>query len=620
MARLIKLEKDKIRNIRSLVLFELLYKSIFLVVFIPMVSFMVKITLRISGFSYVSLENIGRYLRAPASLFGMALLIVFVAVFTFTEMISLIVYYHSSLRYRKIRVSHVLFPGFYQTRKLLKRKGNFILPFFTMLLNLSFSLPIFLGMLTQQRMPSYILESVIRRSPIFYIAAAFMLLIVFIVFRGIFVIHYCCFDDMSFRQAYKMSAKTIRGNKREIIASLIIYNVLLLVVYVILYLSVVVVSGLVIYSTVKESLFIAVFLTTYDQINRYYAVVVSVLSLMVNCAIITKLFLQYKLTRMHLEADILAMQQRISEEEDYFTDIKGTFLYRVRYGHYTRRVAVLSCIILGVIVAYTATHFDSNVFAGRDSLFRTSITAHRGFSSIAPENSIEAVQLAIDNLSDYVEIDVQETKDGVVVLLHDTNLKRVTGVNKNIWNVTYEELQQYSLGYRFPRLYPESRIPTLEEVLLLCKDKVNLNIEIKINSHEERLCEEVVRLVEKYDMVEECVVSSANYGALERVKALNSDIKTGYIMSLAYGYFYNWDNADFFSVKSTFVTREMIRIAHSYGKGIHAWTVNRIAEIERMKQLGVDNIITDQPVLVREIVYSEGLNSSFLEFLQSLMK
>ena len=119
-------------------------------------------------------------------------------------------------------------------------------------------------------------------------------------------------------------------------------------------------------------------------------------------------------------------------------------------------------------------------------------------------------------------------------------------------------------------------------------------------------------------MEEQCIISSTNYGALRRVKQANDTIKTGYIMSLAYGFFYNREYADFFSIKSSFITQDMIRLAHSYGKEIHAWTVNGVSEMERMKQLGVDNIITDYPLRAREILYEDKLTTSFLDFLKTL--
>lgn len=191
-------------------------------------------------------------------------------------------------------------------------------------------------------------------------------------------------------------------------------------------------------------------------------------------------------------------------------------------------------------------------------------------------------------------------------------------MNRSIWNVTYEELKTYDAGKKARKIYRNTPIPTFEEALLLCNNNIFLNVEIKITNHEQQLVEEVVRLIEEYDMVDQCIITSTNYGALSRVKQANNSIKTGYILSLAFGHFYNREYADFFSVKSSFITQDMIRLAHSYGKEVHAWTVNGISEIQRMKQLGVDNIITDYPIRAREILYEDSLTTSFLEFFRTL--
>ncbi|WP_312369978.1 glycerophosphodiester phosphodiesterase [Lachnoclostridium sp.] len=611
---------SKLKNIKTLILFEFIYKAIFLIVMVPLVSVLMKGSLKLSGYSYLTLENLFAFIASPASIAGIALLLILISVFIYVEMMSLIVYYHSSLRFRKIRVSHVFFPGLWESFRLIRRKGNRALNFYALFYYFVYSLPLLLGMIMQMRIPAYLFNTILDYKVVVIGLLILLVAAAYFLYRGIFVLHYCSFDEMNFRDAYRMSCKTLKGHGTKIASSMIGYNVLLCLFYIALYYAVVFLSGLIIYWTVSENLVVAVFLTTFDQINLYFSLIAGVLSIIVNCSLVTRLFLQYKLTDMRGEAQILAMQEKISEVEDSFVFENRSIWFRIRKSKYTRTVVFVGGLSFALVGLYFEQNFKSNILTNREPLFGTAITAHRGFSSVAPENTIPAIQAAIDNLSDYAEIDVQETKDGEIILLHDTNLKRTTGKNKYIWNLTYEELQKIDAGKKFGKEFEETRIPKLEEVLALCQNTMKLNIELKINSHEKQLVEEVVRLIEEYDMEEQCVLSSVNYGALGRVKALNPDIKTGYIMSFAYGYFYNWENADFFSVKSSFISREMIRYAHSLGKGIHAWTVNSIAEIERMKQLGVDNIITDQPVRVREIVYGEGLNSTFLEFIKSLLK
>ena len=104
------------------------------------------------------------------------------------------------------------------------------------------------------------------------------------------------------------------------------------------------------------------------------------------------------------------------------------------------------------------------------------------------------------------------------------------------------------------------------------------------------------------------------------MKELNDNIKTGYILSVAYGYFFDNEYADFFSVKSSFINESLVRTAHSLGKEVHAWTLNSRSEVERMKLLGVDNMITDDPLMVRDIIYNDSSIATFKDLLETLVK
>ena len=121
-------------------------------------------------------------------------------------------------------------------------------------------------------------------------------------------------------------------------------------------------------------------------------------------------------------------------------------------------------------------------------------------------------------------------------------------------------------------------------------------------------------------MEAQVVLSSTSYRYLKEVKEQNPDIRTGYILTAAYGNYFEDENIDFFSIRSSFVTSSLVKSAHDFGKEVHAWTVNTKSELSRMKRLQVDNIITDRPVLAREILYRESDTESIFEFLKLALK
>ena len=147
-----------------------------------------------------------------------------------------------------------------------------------------------------------------------------------------------------------------------------------------------------------------------------------------------------------------------------------------------------------------------------------------------------------------------------------------------------------------------------------------MNIEIKNLGKDSALPDKVVAMIREYQMEEQCVVTSTRLSYLTKIKEQAPDIRTGYIISAAYGDYYSSDSIDFISIRSSFVSGKLVEAAHEKGKAIHAWTVNNKSEMERMKMLGVDNIITDYPVLTREIVYRKEATETLLEYLRLVLK
>lgn len=231
----------------------------------------------------------------------------------------------------------------------------------------------------------------------------------------------------------------------------------------------------------------------------------------------------------------------------------------------------------------------------------TGITAHRGSSITAPENTMAAILLAVEEGADYVEIDVQETSDGTVVLVHDKDLLRVFGIKKGIWEVSYDELKDLDSGGWFSPEFSDQRLATLDQVIKAVKGRARLNIELKFNGHQKQLANEVVRIVRENDFTEECILTSLDYAGLQRVRAAGPEIRTGLIVTSALGDVTELDG-DLISVSAGAVTRDLIARARHAGLEVHVWTVNDVPLMNRMLGMGVDQIITDNPKLLGEVI------------------
>ena len=260
--------------------------------------------------------------------------------------------------------------------------------------------------------------------------------------------------------------------------------------------------------------------------------------------------------------------------------------------------ALVTCGVAAVYLLFPQTQPLQSVLGLADPV----ITYHRGYSSRAPENTMAAFESALEHGSPRIELDVQMTTDGVAVVTHDTSLRRCTGTSANIYDLTCEQVQQLGAGRWFGARFAAEKVPTLEEVLDLCQGKIQLNVEIKPNAATPRLEEETVRLLKEKGFIGSCVVTSQSYETLCRVKELAPEIPTGYILALGVGSCYDLPAADFFSIESTFITASMVKQIHLRGKTVSAWTINREQDASNLLKLGVDDLITDKPEMVQQLL------------------
>jgi glycerophosphoryl diester phosphodiesterase len=224
------------------------------------------------------------------------------------------------------------------------------------------------------------------------------------------------------------------------------------------------------------------------------------------------------------------------------------------------------------------------------------VTAHRGSSSQAPENTLAALSLAHGNGADYAEVDIQQTRDGKLVLLHDCNLARVAGVGRYIWELDVEAISELEVGSWFAEEFRGEKIPFLREAINLVKGKIKLNLELKIHGHEVNLAKNLVNILRKQDFLSECIVSSFDYDILQQIKLLEPRIKIGLITASKLD---NWEDfeVDFYAVFINLVNQESVDKIHNLGREIHVWTVNDRETIKKLLHLGVDNIVTDTPMV-----------------------
>jgi glycerophosphoryl diester phosphodiesterase len=261
------------------------------------------------------------------------------------------------------------------------------------------------------------------------------------------------------------------------------------------------------------------------------------------------------------------------------------------------RPAILVTLLLFVAALGIVWLLGSRLDLTRD----VAITAHRGASAVAPENSMAAFRAAIEAGADYSELDVQRTRDGEIVVVHDGDLMRMGGDPRKVAQMTAAEIAAIDIGRQHvPRIEGEHP-PTLAEVIALVRGRMRLNVELKYNVPDPGLAPAVVDLLRREDFLDQAVITSLDYAALKQVKALEPGLRTGHIITASVGDVLR-SEADFLSLSSAQATSRLVRRAHRAGKDVHVWTINRPEVALRMIERGVDNVITDDPALVADVL------------------
>ena len=258
-----------------------------------------------------------------------------------------------------------------------------------------------------------------------------------------------------------------------------------------------------------------------------------------------------------------------------------------------KRIILVVIFILVVLIIFLSVPSNSE-----ESSKHYEITAHRGFSSKYPENTMQAFIKASDEQVDWIELDVQETLDDTIVVAHDINFKRTANVSKNIWQLTYAEISKINVGhYKGVEAYA----PRLEEVIVWAKSKnVHLNIELKNNGHIKKWVGSVVDLINKYNYSDMVLVSSQNYNTLKKIKEYDSNIKTVYVCRKLGSSVDYYIYADIFSMRISEITADIVEEIHRQNKKIYAWVILDREEVLKMCNYDVDNMIVNDIEMVKE--------------------
>lgn len=554
------------RDFFSLLYFEVKFRVITVLLFIPLLTFMADLLAEILGYDYISLDIILNNMENP---FVWIFLIIEITLFS---VISLIEIFASIVTYYKIdKNGYSLHKIIIYTLKNINIK---------MLLKNSLIIPLTLFMtffsffqttvISRVKMPNFIKETLLSND--FYYLAYYIF--IFIVFT-IAVFLTFSFNEMFIRKKSVCVAviSSIKLVKKHFLRFFIIIILTINIIYLISYL-------------LSLGMYFIVGILVKIKISQPILWLVSVFRIGIIFFDAIKLILIVTIIRFV----IYYFYKKNTTDVGVWHNIAPI----KREHRQIRRVRIIAIFI--VVLLINAVYFNFIVKNDIRLTDNTYVTSHRGGGFYEVENTLSSIKVGADSNADFAEIDIQITKDNNIILLHDNTFKRVYGVDKSPADMDLEEIKQLSVKSKLNKDI-KLKVPTLQEAIVQARDAgIKLNIEIKGKKKDfYNTAVRAVEIVKKMNFQKECIFTSLNLDALKVIKKYDDELKTGYILVVAFEDIVNIVGVDYLIVEESIATREFIQQAHKSGKQVHVWTLNDIDKIKKFIELGADNIITDLP-------------------------
>ena len=244
------------------------------------------------------------------------------------------------------------------------------------------------------------------------------------------------------------------------------------------------------------------------------------------------------------------------------------------------------------------------------------IVAHRGYVAKGVENSLEALEAAAKEKASYVEMDILLTKDHQFVVMHDYNLKRLAGVDKDVKDMTLAEVQ----GLEIQQDGHTSHIPSFEEFVTRAKElKMPLLVELKPHGAEpENYVDLFVQKMKDLGVEKDYPIISLDLSVMEEVERKAPEIKTGYVIPIQFGQFENY-SVDFFAIEDFSYQEDLVTQAHEMKKDLYVWTINDEQKLTAYLQRPVDGIITDEVSEAQSLKKNLKKNKTYFDRFLSLV-
>ncbi len=586
--------------------YQLVTKGLLSIVVLPLFSTLTNLFINLSGRTNLSS---GDYLGFFFSIYGIPVILlgIFLLILIMGIDINTFIIISSLSEENKLnmKMKAVLLAALKSIKLFFSPLGVVLVLYAAIILPL-LNIGVSMGPLKNFKIPNFI-TSVIFNNPLYsalYYGALILLFIISIIY--IFSIHFILLDNKPVLESFRSSRKLMQKYWKRFIADYFIKLLKVVLIFAAATLATIVVLLLIDFALsgffVNENVAIIVLLLSTFQIIAFFTFMLIPIAI----TILTKLFYKYNKAEGRDIKINLVKTATVLTDKDLYNKIK-----------IKTKVEIVAVIIIVLAInlgtaAIMETYFEE-IFKMK---INVELIAHRGGGDLGAENTIQGIEVAIKENVSWAEIDVQRTADGKYVINHDPTFKRVAGVDKTPMEMTLEEIKQLQVKNEFQPEMPAQPVPTFEELLDACKGKIGVFVELKGKSADYQMVDDVVKMIEQKNMLDECVILSLDYDIIEYTAANYPQIKTGFLYFFSIGALEDL-KGDYLIMEEREATPIKIEEIHEAGKKAIVWTVNTPESIDKFIKSDVDGIITDYVMDLKVAIAEANQRTHFQILLDS---
>jgi glycerophosphoryl diester phosphodiesterase len=574
-----------LRDRREIVITHLFYSAIGLVVLLPSIGLFIRLALALSGKSALTNLDILTFILTPFGAVSLALLATFQLFVMAFELAALVNIAARSMRDQRISALSAIWDNLLQGVRILGFAWRLVLRILWIILPFVAAAAVtFMLLLTDYDINYYLsvkpTEFWVAGGIIVVVLAGMSTLLLWKLLDWCMAIPLLLFGDTSVARCFRDSKNLASGKRRQFLVRLALWAGISVMLNAVLVFLLSIIGDLLVPLALNSTQLLLIVLGGMLATATLFGFVVTAFAAGSFAYVVVDQYFEVA------PQSATSIQMAVPEQSRSNENARLPF-----------RRLILSLIAIIGVAALTGNWLVNSATVNEN----VQVIAHRGAAGRAPENTMASIRAAVEDHADWIEIDVQETADGEVVLLHDSDFMKLSGVNLKIWDGVLADVLEIDVGSWFGPEFADQRVPKLSEVLQFARGKCGVIIELKYYGNDVRLEERVIELVEQADMADDVMIMSLEYKGINKVRALRPNWTVGLLAAQAAGNMTQLD-VDFLAVSSALLSPQLLLSANNAGKQVFVWTLNDSYSMNRAISMGVDGIITDEPALTREVL------------------